>query len=305
MANRTKLRLGTALLLAACAAPLFAQGYGTGTESPMLNESKPAPLESVTVEQRLGERLPLDARFTDELGRPRRLGSFISGKRPVIVTLNYSDCPMLCSVQLNQLVAGLAELDLKPGADFEIITISIDPRESPASASETKRKYLQLLDDPSFSTSWHFLTGDARSIARVADALGFRYEYDRQTQEYFHPAMLAFVSPEGRISRYLLTFPYDAEQLRLSLLDAGRGTIGSPVDQVILWCAQYDAERGRYVTSAWRLMKLGGGITVLALLGLLTPFWFGWRSRAGAREAPGTEDQPPAGSAETNERNSL
>lgn len=305
MNNRTKFKLSVALLLALCATPLGAQGYGTETDSPMLNNSKPADLESVTVEQRLGERLPLDAAFKDELGRPRRLGSFISGKRPVIVTLNYSDCPMLCSVQLNQLVAGLGDLELKPGVDFEIVTISINPRETPAAASETKRKYLQLLDKPGMSTSWHFLTGDARSISRVADALGFRYHYDRQTQEYFHPAMLAFVSPEGRISRYLLTFPYDADQLRLSLLDAGRGTIGSPVDQVILWCAQYDAERGRYVTSAWRLMKLGGGVTVLALLGLLTPFWFGRRNRTSAAASSAAEDPPPAGDSGTNEENNL
>ncbi len=247
-----------------------------------LNLGPPKEVENVTVDQRLGETLPLDLSLKDEQGRDVKLAGYFDGKRPVLVTMNYSDCPVLCSVQLNALVDSLNKVGLQLGNDFQVLTVSIDPNESTQRVRETKTKYVSQLDrQPGAAVGWHFCTARETSIKRLADTLGFRYTYDKTTKQYYHPAMLAFVSPKGVITRYSLAVEFPPDQIKLALLDASNGTIGSPVDQFVMWCFSYDAERGSYVLVAWRLMRLGAALTVFILLLLLIPYWVG-RRRSGA-----------------------
>jgi protein SCO1/2 len=192
------------------------------------------------------------------------------------VTLNYSDCPVLCSVQLNQLTQSLTELDLELGRDFRILTVSINPREPTHRIRETRDKYVQQLKvSDEAAESWVFCTAPQASIDAFADALGFRYKFDSLTGQYFHPAMLAYVSPEGVITRYSLDVSFPPDQMKLAILDAGHGTVGSPVELFILRCFEYDPKRNSYVLGAWRLMRLGGAATVGILFAILVPYWVG------------------------------
>jgi protein SCO1 len=246
-----------------------------------LNDRVPRQVEDVTVDQKLGESIPLDILLTDSKGQPTKSGYFFDGKRPVLLTLNYSNCPVLCNVQLNALVDGLNKLSLRIGQDFQILTVSIDPKESTERINETKAKYIEILDQqPGALGGWHFCTARESSIKRLADAVGFRYTYDAKTGEYYHPAMLAFVSPDGVISRYSLDVTFPPDQTKLALIDASNGTIGTPVDQFIMWCFSYDPDRGSYVLAAWRLMRLGAATTVLMLLVTLVPYWIGKKRSA-------------------------
>jgi protein SCO1 len=246
-----------------------------------LNDRVPRQVEDVTVDQKLGESIPLDILLTDSKGQPTKSGYFFDGRRPVLLTLNYSNCPVLCNVQLNALVDGLNKLSLRIGQDFQILTVSIDPKESTERINETKAKYIEILDQqPGALGGWHFCTARESSIKRLADAVGFRYTYDAKTGEYYHPAMLAFVSPDGVISRYSLDVTFPPDQTKLALIDASNGTIGTPVDQFIMWCFSYDPDRGSYVLAAWRLMRLGAATTVLMLLVTLVPYWIGKKRSA-------------------------
>jgi len=261
-----------------------------GTSFAQLNVAPPREVADVTVDQRLGEQVPFDVMLTDSLGRDVKSGYYFDSRRPVLVSLNYSDCPVLCNVQLNALVESLNKLDLAIGGDFQILTVSINPKESTERIRETKAKYVQMLtNQPGAAAGWHFCTARETSIKKLADSLGFRYQYDAKTGEYFHPAMLAFVSPEGVISRYSLDVSFPPEQIKLALLDASQGTIGSPVDQFIMWCFSYDPERGSYVLVAWRLMRLGAALTVAIMLVFLIPYWIGKRRSTTSIKGPGNQ----------------
>ncbi|TWU38464.1 SCO family protein [Novipirellula artificiosorum] len=241
-----------------------------------LNNSLPPEALGITVEQKLGNTIPLDLPLVDSAGHQVTTGDFLDGKKPTIVTLNYSDCPMLCNVQLNALTQSLNELDLKIGEDFRILTVSIDPLETTEKIRSTKEKYVdQLSAQLGASDGWEFCTATQPVITRLADLLGFRYRYDAVNKQYNHPAMLAFVSPEGIISRYSLSIEFPPEQLKLALIEAGEGTVGSPVDQFILWCYSYDSDSNSYTPQARRLMSVGGGATVVLMLACLAPYWFG------------------------------
>jgi len=265
------------------------------TSFAQLNIGPPKEVENVTVDQRLGEQVPLDIPLVDSLGREVKTGYYFDSRRPVLVTLNYSDCPVLCNVQLNALVESLNKVELAIGGDFQILTVSIDSKESTERIRETKAKYVeQLTNQPGAAESWHFCTARESSIRKLADSLGFRYTYDAKTGQYFHPAMLAFVSPEGVISRYSLDVSFPPDQIKLSLLDASKGTIGTPVDQFVMWCFSYDADRGSYVLVAWRLMRLGAGLTVVIMLVLLIPYWIGRRRSANATKESSSHVQATA-----------
>lgn len=264
-----------------------------GTALGQLNNAVPKQVENVTVEQKLGGSIPLDLDLLDSRGEPVKSGFFFDGRRPVLLTLNYSNCPVLCNVQLNALVQTLNQLDLRIGTDFQILTVSIDPKEATERIRQTKAKYLELLgQQPGAEVGWTFCTARESVISRLADAVGFRYTYDPKSGEYYHPAMLAFISPDGVISRYSLDVAFPVEQTKLALLDAGNGKIGSPVDQFIMWCFSYDPQRGSYVLAAWRVMRLAAATTVLCLLVTLVPYWLG-------RKRPVGNDDEPLGAAVT------
>ena len=243
-----------------------------------LNDGIPREVEGVRVDQRLGERLPSDILLRDSEGVVFPLGSLFESGRPLIVTLNYSDCPMLCNVQLTALTESLGELRLEIGKDFDILTVSIDPEEPGERIAATKRSYLSRLEGQSGGgAGWRFCTAEDGAIERLTDALGFRYRYDARSGEYFHPAMLAFVSPEGIISRYSLEVYFPPDQLRMALVEAGQGKVGKAVDQLLLWCYTYDPDRNSYVPHAWKLMRLGGGLTIGLMFLALLPYWRGRR----------------------------
>jgi protein SCO1/2 len=263
--------MGVAAVAAALwAPPLFAQ----------LADQVPGPLEQVGIVEHLDAKLPLDAEFRDEEGNPVTLGSFFNGERPVILTLNYYRCPMLCGLMLNGVVDGFEAMDWSPGIEFEVVTISINPLETPALAKEKKQNYLKRLGKPVAARGWHFLTGYEPQIDRVAEAVGFSYAYDAESGEYAHAAAIIVATPDGRVARYLYGIEYPAKSLKLALLEASEGTIGSTLDQLILYCYHYDPSSRRYSPVAMNIMRLGGVATAAVLGMALGAFWFReWRRR--------------------------
>ena len=253
----------------------------------ILNDGIPREVSEVTIEQKLGGRIQLNLPMRDSRGTRVESGYFIDGNKPTIITLNYSDCPMLCSVQLDQLTKSLAKLDLKIGQDFQILTVSIDPKEKPATAAKTKAKYIDMLrqTQPSADQGWAFCTADQSIITRLADNFGFRYTYDSKSGEYYHPAMLAFVSPTGIITRYSLTVDFPPDDMKKALVEAGEGSVGTPVDQVLLWCFSYDPDSNSYVPQAWRIMRLAGAGTVGLMIACLAPYWIGRKARPNRKDA--------------------
>lgn len=230
----------------------------------------PRGLEKVDVTERLGTDLPRGLAFKDELGRPVKLGDYFDGKRPVILTFNYSDCPMLCSLMLNGFVASLKGIDYVPGKEFRVVTVSIDHEETTDRARQTKNRYLRDLGKPEAAEGWHFLTTDEATVAAYAKALGFGYFYNQERKEWAHPSAMAIASPDGKLVRYLYGIEYPKSSLRLALLEASQGKIGNPFDRLVLYCFHYDSAAGKYAPKAANIMRVGGAISVLVLLGFLT-----------------------------------
>lgn len=257
---------GVALLAAAASA-------SGGARAQERTEPVPKGLEGVGVTEHADAPLPLDVALTDERGRTVTLGSYFSPGRPVILTLNYYRCPMLCSYELNGLVEGLKPLRWSVGKEFEVVTVSIDPRELPPLASEKKRTYLSAYGRPGAEAGWHFLTGGPAAIGALTKAVGFSYEYDKETDQYGHAAVVMLVSPEGRLSRYLYGVQFDPATLELGLLEASRGKIGTPLERFVLTCYHYDSARGRYAPAAMKLMRLGGALAVVVLGITVSTFW--------------------------------
>ena len=239
----------------------------------------PPELKGIGVEEKLGTFVPDTLMFFDEEGRPVSLANFLAQDKPVILNFVYYNCPMLCSYVLDGLTKGLQELNWTPGEKFEIITLSFAPDETPEQAQKAKKRYLSQLGKPAAAKGWHFLTADARTSTTLAEQVGFQYRWDERTQQYIHPAALVFLSPEGKISRYLYGIEFPGKDLRLALTEASEGKIGSATDRVLLYCYQYDPDSGSYVPVATNIMKLGGLLTLLLLGSLLGAFWLRERYR--------------------------
>lgn len=235
------------------------------------------PLDGVGIQEKLEATLPLDLEFRTSDGKTRTLASLFESGKPALLSLNYSDCPMLCRLQLNGLVDGLRDMKLEPGKDFHIISVSIDPSETPQRSRQTKQNYLKSYGRPGTGDGWHFLSGDKQSIDRLADTVGFQYKYVPERKEYAHAAVTIAVTPEGVVSRYLYGVLYPAQTLRLALVEAGEGKIGTTLDRVLLFCFHYDATSGRYAPVAIRLMQLGASATLGAMAIGLFPVW--WKRR--------------------------
>lgn len=222
-------------------------------------------LAGIDVEQKLGTTLPMDARFRDELGKEVTLGALI-GDRPVVIAPVYYECPMLCSLVLEGFVKALRPLGFTPGKEFDVIVMSFDPGEGPDLALRKKAAYLTLYGKEETAGGWHFLTGNEEEIRRVTDAIGFRYRYDPERDEYAHAASLVLATPEGKLARYFFGVEYSTRDLRLGLVEAAAGKIGSVVDQFLLYCYHYDPSVGRYSAAVLNLVRLGGIATVSAML---------------------------------------
>lgn len=277
-------RWGLVIVLVA----LLGQWAGPGSwASAQMRQQAVDDQEGVDVVERTGVQLPLELEFTDDQGNRRSLGDFFDGTRPVMLSLNYSDCPMLCSVQFNNLSNTLKGIGFRPDTDFQIVSISLDPTERPSRARETKNKYVTLYDRPETAGGWHFLVGEPVEIRKVADTIGFKYK--RIANGHFvHPPLFVLCSPGGKVVRYIHGLEVDAGVLNQALIEAAEGKIGSPINRFLFACYQFNSETGHYSPNAFFLMKLGGAATVIVLVVSLVPYWV---RRDGTRGAV-AEDRP-------------
>jgi len=222
------------------------------------------PARNIGFDQNLGARLPLDATFRDESGAVVTLGSYFKDK-PVILSLAYFRCPMLCGLALQGLASSLKPLQFSIGREFEVLTVSFDPRETPELAKDKKQGFIELYGRPGADNGWHFLTGDAENIRRLTEAVGFRYAWDEETQDYAHATGVILITPDGRVSRYFFGVDYEAKDLRLGLIETAGNTIGGLADRLLLLCYQYDPHTGRYSATALILVRIA---SILSALGL-------------------------------------
>jgi protein SCO1/2 len=224
----------------------------------------PGLFQKVRFDQNLDAPLPLDVTLRDEQGRAVRLGDYF-GARPVIVNLVYYECPMLCNEVLNSLLRSLNALAFDVGKEFAVVTVSIDPAETPVLAARKKSAYLGRYGRKGAAQGWHFLTGDEAAIRRLAGSVGFRYVYDPQTRQFAHPAGIVIATPQGRIARYFFGISYPARDLRLGLVEASAGKIGAPMDQILLMCFHYDPRTGKYNVAIMNVIRVLGGLTLASL----------------------------------------
>lgn len=253
-------------LLLFSAAPLAA----TGTTDSHLPEAPlpPPPVKDVGFDQKLGDLIPLDLVFKDEAGKDVRLSQYF-GKRPVILSLVYFNCPMLCGMTTDGLVRSLRALRFEPGTDFEILSVSFDPRETSEMASEKKRTVMTQYGRKSGPLGWHFLTGDAASVAALTKAVGFRYVWDAEQKQFAHATGVTLLTPQGRIARVFFGIEYPAKDLRLALIEASEEKIGNVVDQLLLLCFHYDPKAGRYTATVRNFVRGGAALTLVALAGFV------------------------------------
>jgi protein SCO1/2 len=260
------LRTAVAVCLAASA---YGQGMTTGIMSPPANV-RPPGLKSVGIQQNLNQPVPLDLTFQDDLGRTVRLGDYF-GKRPVILNLVYYNCPMLCGEVLSGLEHALRMMRFDVGKEFEVVTVSFDPSETPAMAAKKKSEFLKRYNRAGAEQGWHFLVGQKGAIDALTKAVGFQYEYNEKTKQFAHATALMLLTPAGRIAQYYYGVEYPPKDLRLGLVEAGQGKIGNVVDQLLLYCYHYDPEQGQYSATILRVLRLSGVATML-ILGTLI-FW--------------------------------
>jgi protein SCO1 len=224
----------------------------------------PQVLREIGFDQNIDQRVPLDSTFRDEGGATVRLGDFF-GKKPVVLVFAYYDCPMLCTQVINGLSSALGVMSLNPGKDFEIVTVSFNPRDTPATAAAKKAVYLDRYKRPGAAEGWHFLTGDQPQIDRLTKAAGFRYAWDAETKQYAHPSGVIVLTPDGRLSKYLFGIEYGPRDLRLCIVEASEGKVGTIADALLLYCYHYDPMTGRYGLVIMRAIRIAGAATVLAL----------------------------------------
>jgi protein SCO1 len=223
---------------------------------------RPELLKEVGIDQKLNDEIPLDLTFRDEHGQTVQLARYF-GSKPVILTLVYYNCPMLCTQVLNGLDRSLKQIPLTLGKDFNVVTVSIDPTERPVLAEAKQAMYTGMYGRPGAAEGWHFLTGDEPQIKALTQAVGFRYAYDSESKQFAHASVIMVLTPEGRLSRYFYGIEYPERDLRLGLVEASQGKISSPVDAILLFCYHYDPHTGKYGLIISRVLQLAGGLTVL------------------------------------------
>ncbi len=260
------------LAISVCCWPLVACAQ-------LLKDELPEAAQAIDVEDRVGEFIPLDLMFKDERGTATPLSRYFKQGKPVVLTMNYSDCPGLCLAQLNNIVDTLRELGgAGIGDKFHMVSVSIDPTESYTKAALTKQKYVGLLADPGAEKGWHFLTGEQKAIRTLANSLGFHYAYDKASKRYSHAAVTYFISSDGRICRYFLSLGEEPAQFKFALNDASEGRLGQSLsDTFVQMCYSYDPDANRYTADARRLLSFSAGAFVLLLIGFTAPFWFAGR----------------------------
>ncbi len=262
------------LFLFACGT---ARADGPGPAAPL-----PTALQGVDVIEDLNAQVPLDLKFVDQNGKPVRLKEYFHHDRPVVLTLVYYECPMLCSLVLNGLVNGLQKTPWKPGRDFDLLTVSFDPSEKPPLAADKRSRYLKSYGQPEGTPVWPFLTGEQEPIRMLADAVGFRYNALPGIRQFAHSAVVFVLTPEGRVSRYLYGIEFSPRDLRLALAEAAAGRAGPTFDRVLLSCFRYNPATRQYAVFVTRFLQIGGLFVLCLVVALLV--WC-WRLELRGREA--------------------
>lgn len=283
--------LAPILSLLAAMLPLSARAqYGTPAPAPKLDNTLPKGLENVGIDQKLDTQVPLELTFTDETGATVRLGDLMRKDRPVVLSLVYYRCPMLCNIVLNDMLRSFVSVPLLIGKDYDVITISFDPAETTKLAAEKKRHYVRSYSGggrdqrgADAEHGWHFLTGDAANIKALTSAVGFRYFWDDKSQQFFHPSGIIVLTPDGKIARYFFGIDYEPKDLRLSLVEASQGKVGSLAEKVMLYCYHYDAITGKYGFAVITAVRIGGVLTVIGLAAGV--FFMLRKERSGAKGA--------------------
>jgi protein SCO1 len=268
------------LMIFFCVCPAFAQLGQPGPSSPLYgarpstgspSTGLPTALRDVRIEQKLNTQLPLDLVVRDESGQEVKLGKYF-GEKPVVLALVYYDCPMLCTQILNGMVTSFRVLPFQIGKEFDVVTISFDPRETAALAASKKKVYIDYLPDKmqaSANSGWHFLTADPANIERITDAVGFRYQYDEATKQFAHASAIMVATPEGKLSHYFYGVNYSARDLRFGLIEASQHKIGSVTEQLTLYCYMYDPATGKYGAAVMRVLRITGVMTLLGIIALI------------------------------------
>ncbi len=267
---RSCYKLGVVLTLLSTAATARAQMTPDSVGQPA--SGMPAILQGVGFRPELNAQMPLDASFKDETGKDVRLGDYLHTQKPVLLAFVYYGCPMMCT-QLEQGVVGsLRMLSFNPGRDYEVVFVSFDDRDTPEMAAAKKATAMNKFRRPETSTGWHFLSGSKESIAAVTNAANFHFNYDAKSNLFAHASGLILLTSDGRISRYFYGVEFPARDVRLGLVDASAGKIGSPVDHVLLFCFQYDPSTAHYSATILRIVRLGGILTIAAMIVALMIF---------------------------------
>ena len=268
-ASSAVLRTGLAcafLVLALCSVTFGQNMYNGGAGGIMAPSAniKPPGLQNVGIDQHLNEQVPRDLVFRDETGKSVRLGDYF-GQKPLILTLVYFRCPMLCSEVLSGVEGSLKALTFDAGKEFNVLTVSFDPQDTPATASEKKLEMLKRYHRPTAAEGWHFLTGSQESITALTDAVGFHYQYDKDSNQFAHTTGIMILTPEGKIAQYYYGVEFPPRDLRLGLIQASQNKIGTLADEVLLYCYHYDPKAGKYSAIISRIIQLAGGVTVLLI----------------------------------------
>jgi len=270
--------LWPALVLAAGLTP---QVHAYDTKVLVTGKELPKELQNVGVEEHLGNQLDLDLPFTDDTGQKVTLRKYFQGgRKPVLMAMVYYTCPALCNYHLNGLTEAMKQLKWTTGKEFELVAVSMNHREGPDVAGPKKANYLKAYGRVEGNDGWHFLTGDEASVKKLAGELGFKFYWMEDKKQYAHASVSYVVTPDGRISRYLNGISVDPGTLKLSLLEASNGRIGTFVEHALMFCFQFNPVKGKYVLAAWKLMRYGGAFTVILLALIFIPVW--WRERSAS-----------------------
>lgn len=235
-----------------------------GAADAQVSAKQDAALKEVRLDQRLGNQVPFDVMFRDEEGRQVRFGDYF-GKKPIALVMIQFRCTMLCTEEMNVLMESMRELKFTPGKEFDLLIVSIDPREDPELSMGKKISYLAEYGRPEAASGWHWLTGSKKDIDRLAEAVGYHYVYDAKTDQYAHPDGVILITPEGKIARYFVRLEYPARDLRLGLVEASRNKIGTPLDAIALLCYHYNPVTGRYALAVMGLVRMASAAMVLGV----------------------------------------
>jgi len=277
------IRIGLAALSLGLALAGQSQYFSDRINDARLN-TRPAILKQANFDQRLNQQVPLNLTFRDESGREVRLQQYF-GSKPVILSLVYYQCPMLCSQVVNGMTQVFSDLKFNVGQDFQVVTVSFDPHDTPDEAAAEKQLTIKRYGRPGAAAGWHFLTGEESSIRPLADAVGFHYAWDPQLHQFAHAAGIVLLTPQGRVAQYYFGIEYPPRDVRLGLVEASHNQIGSVVDQVLLYCYHYDPAKGKYGAVAFTAMRIGGVLTMVLLGGFIA---LTWRKPPGHPEPDGT-----------------